>query len=279
VAGPAQAARELRARVGAAPGETLELPRDEVVHALAPPSVNGDDPAETARFAQALLRLHGVRVRPPLSDSGAVRATLRLDRGLAVQGAVAVAVLALLAGATGRPLYAFVLGLAGAIGVFIVARAWPWLDEHAPRAIPRGRTLGALTALVLVAVAGLAVVFPVHESGKDSSGNPAYALSLLQGARESLAAGDLKTAQNRVTQATYADPGNPAIDDVRQQVTIARFKELLDEQARKEGVFDEAERAYAHGDTAKAIKLMSSIKGFRNADERLAVYRRATASR
>src|SRR4051794_21808538 len=260
MAGPGQAARELRERVGSAPGETLELPRDEVVRALAPPSVNGDEPAETARFAQALLRLHGVRVRPPLSDSGAVRATLRIDHGLAVQGAVVVAILAMLAGATGRALYAIVLGLAGAIGVLVVARAWPWLDDHAPRAIPRGRTLGGLTALVPVVLAGLAVVLPIHQSAKGDSGNPAYALSLLQGARDSLAAGDLKTAQNRVTQATYADPGNPAIDDVRQEVTLARFKALLDEQARKEGVFDEAERAYGRGDTAKAIKLMSSIK-------------------
>src|SRR3954453_10471071 len=112
MAAPGQAARELRERVGSAPGETLELPRDEVVRALAPPSVNGDDPEETARFAQALLRLHGVRVRPRLSDAGAVRTTLRIDSGLAVQGAVAVAVLAMLLGATGRVLYALVLGLA-----------------------------------------------------------------------------------------------------------------------------------------------------------------------
>ena len=270
--GPADAARELRRRVEAG-GGTLELPRDEVVHALAPPAVNGDDPEETARFAQALLRLHGVRVRPRLSDAGAVRTTLRIDRGLAVQGAVAVALFAAIVGASGRFLYAVVLGLAGAAGVLLVSKGWDWLDEHAPDLIPRGRTLGALTAFVPVLIAGLAVVLPVHEAGKEKHGNPGLAASLLQGARESLAAGDPKTAQDRVQQARLADPGNPAIDDVRDEVTVAQVRKLLDEQARKEGVFDEAERAYAAGDVKRAIRLMASIKGFRNADARLSAYR------
>jgi hypothetical protein len=278
VAGPADAARELRRRIGASPDETLELPRDEVVHQLAPPSVNGDDPEETARYAQALLLLHGVRARPRLSDAGAVRTTLHLDRGLALQGAVVVAFLALVVGAVGRPLYGLLLGAAGALGVALVAWRFDWLDQRAPRIVPRGRTLGALAAGLPVVVMGLAVVLPIRESRRDD-GDRAKAESLLQGARQSLAAGDVNTADDRVQQALRADPTDPQIAILRDQLVVARVQNLLAEQNRKAGVFDEAERAFRRGDVARAIKLMASIPGYRNADARLAAYKRAQAAK
>jgi hypothetical protein len=277
MAGPAEAARELRRRVEAAPGQTLEMPRDEVVELLAPAQRNGDDPLETARFVQALLRLHGLRARPALTGSGAVRTTLRIDRQLAVQGALAVAVVAVLAGFYGRPLYGVLLAVGAAIGVAAVAYRFAWLDERLPQGVPRGRTLGALTTLVPVLLIFLAVVLPIRQ-GRINDGDPARAAQLVAQARAAIEHGDIGAAQQNVTAAATADPGNPIVDEARGEVIAGRVQKLLDEQNRKEGVFDEAERAFDRGDVRGAIRLMSSIRGFRNADQRLAAYRRAARS-
>jgi hypothetical protein len=158
------------------------------------------------------------------------------------------------------------------IGVGIVAFAFRRLAERAPDWLPRGRTLGVAVTLPLVALMLVAVVLPVRAS-RSNQHNPGFAHSLLDGARQSLAAGDVKSAEDRVVQASFADPGNPDLDNVREQIVVARVQQMLDEQSRKQGLYDRAERAYRGGQTRLAIQLMSQVKGFRDADQRLADFR------
>jgi hypothetical protein len=74
-------------------------------------------------------------------------------------------------------------------------------------------------------------------------------------------------------QASFADPGNPDLANVRQQIVVVRMQQMLDEQSRREGLYARAERAYRTGKTRLAIRLMSQVNGFRDADQRLADFR------
>ena len=269
---PGEEVRDLRRRLVASSNGGVELDRAELVRRLSP-RVEGDDPREVARYAQRLLIFHGLRARPRVDDLQAPRTVVALDRGLAIQGAVALAVAALVVGAAGSPLYGLLLGLGGAVGVALVVLRFHWLAERAPGWLPRGRTLGAAVALPFIVLMFVVAVLPIRAHRSAPHDNPGFATSLLQGARESLKSGDVKTAEDRVVQASFADPNNPDLPNVRDDLVVTRVQQLLDEQNRRQSVYDSAERAYRAGDRRRAIRLMASLKGFRDAQQRVAAFR------
>lgn len=272
---PADEIRELRRRLAREGDGGVEVDRAELVARLAPgrEAVEPDGERNAARYAQRLLMFHGLRARPRVDDLRGERTTVVLDRGLAVQGALVVTVLAALVGAAGSPLYGVLLGVAGLVGTALAAFAFGALDRRAPAWLPRGRTLGAAVAVPLVVAMFFAAVVPIRASRAAHHDNPAFAAALLQGAREALKVKDVDRAEDRVVQASFADPDDPDLDNVRSDVLAARIQAMLDEQARKEGIYARAERAYRAGRRGQAVALMAQIKGFRDADARLADYR------
>lgn len=272
---PSDEIRALRRRLSESANGGVEVDRTDLIARLAPGRgvVGPDGPRDAARYTQRLLMLHGLRTRPRVDDPQASRTTIRLDHGLSIQGAAAVAVLAAVVGAAGSGLYGVLLGAAGLAGTAIAAFAFAALDRRAPDWLPRGRSLGAAVALPLVIVVFFAAVVPIRASRMAHHDNPVFAAALLEGARQSLQVHDVRSAEDRVVQATFADPGNPDLANVRSEVLAARIQQMLDEQSHSEGVYARAERAYRAGRRRDAIVLMEQIKGFRDADQRLADYR------
>jgi uncharacterized membrane protein len=271
------AARELRQRVLHASDGALTLPRDELV-AMFRPGENGKaDPAEAAEFAQAIITQHGLVAMPGVNHA-APAASVRLvaSRSYALQGAAVAVIAATVLGYAGRPLYGLLMGGAGAIGLAVLIWRFEWLDGTVPAWVPRGRLLGLLVTVPLSVVAFLAAVEPLRASGRDDH-KRALAARLVGFADAAIDKGQLQSAQQFLFKAEAQDPGLPTIADVRAHLITATVKAQLDDFARKEGTFDQAERAFQAGDTARAIALMSSLGDFRDAPERLRAIRAAQA--
>jgi hypothetical protein len=62
---------------------------------------------------------------------------------------------------------------------------------------------------------------------------------------------------------------------VRGHLVAARFQAQLAERDRREGIYSQAERAFAAGAYRRAIRLGRSVRGFRDIDRRLRAYRAA----
>jgi hypothetical protein len=271
-------ARELRARIGEHRDGSIVCSREDLVETLGGPAADdggSSDAGEPARFAQAVLTQHGITSEPRLVDAPAGAPTrLRLTRAYAVQGSLVVALLATVAGLYGWWVYGLILAGATGVGCVIVAARFPWLDTTMPRVVPRGRLLGALVAAASGLVIGLATILPIRASREDE-GRRSAAAGLIHQVYLSLERADTDAAQRLFNQAAAADPNAAGLHDARARLTVAHVQELLEEHARREGVFDEAERAFRARRLGRAIRLMSSIRGFRNADQRLAAYRSA----
>jgi hypothetical protein len=122
----------------------------------------------------------------------------------------------------------------------------------------------------------LAAVEPLRASGRDDH-RRALAARLVGFADAAIDNGQLKEAQQFLFKAEAQDPDLPTIADVRAHLVTATVQAQLDDFARKEGTFDQAERAFEAGHTARAIALMSSLGDFRDAPERVRAFRAAQA--
>jgi hypothetical protein len=260
--------------MGASDG-TLTLSRDELV-AMFHPVANGQaDAAEAAEFAQAIITQHGLRAQPAVTDAaptGAVR--LIPSRTYALQSAVVVVIVATVIGYSGRPLYGLLMGAAAAVGLAILIWGFDWLDRTVPASVPRGRLLGLLVTVPLCVIVFLAAVEPLRSSNRGDH-KRALAARLVGFADAAIDRGRLQDAQQFLFKAEAQDPGLPTIADVRAHLITATVQAQLQEFARKEGTFDEAERAFRAGHIARAIALMGSLGDFRNAPERVRAFRAA----
>jgi hypothetical protein len=269
-------ARELRRRVQAS-GGGLTLPRDELV-AMFRPGANGrTDPADAAEFAQAIITQHGLLAQPAVTQAEPT-APVRLvaSRTYALQGAVVAVAAATVLGYAGRPLYGLLMGGAAAIGLLVLIWRFDWLDRTVPAPVPRGRLLGLLVTVPLSAIVFLAAVEPLRASGRGDH-KRALAARFVGFADAAIDRGQLNDARQFLFKAEAQDPDLPTIADVRAHLITATVQAQLDDFARKEGTFDQAERAFHAGNVAKAIALMTSLGDFRDAPERLRAFRAAQA--
>jgi hypothetical protein len=275
--GNQSAARELRRRVLQASGGALTVPRDELV-AMFRPGANGrTDPAEAAEFAQAIITQHGILAQPSVTHAEPT-ASVRLvaTRSYALQGAVVAIIAVTLLGYAGRPLYGLLMGAAAVIGFAVLIWRFDWLDRTVPASVPRGRLLGLLVTVPLSAIVFLAAVEPLRASRRDDH-KRALAARFVGFADAAIDQGRLSDAQQFLFKAENQDPGLPTIADVRAHLTTATVQAQLEDFAHKEGMFDQAERAFGAGDVARAIALMRSLGDFRDAPERLRAFLAAQA--
>jgi hypothetical protein len=270
-------ARELRRRVQQASGGALTLPRDELV-AMFRPGANGQtDPADAAEFAQAIITQHGLLAQPAVTHAKPTAAVrLVASRTYALQGAVVAVAAATVLGYAGRPLYGLLMGGAAAIGLLVLIWRFDWLDRTVPAPVPRGRLLGLLVTVPLSAIVFLAAVEPLRASGRGDH-KRALAARLVGFADAAIDKGQLNDARQFLFKAEAQDPDLPTIADVRAHLITATVQAQLADFARKEGTFDQAERAFRAGNVARAISLMASLGDFRDAPERLRAFRAAQA--
>jgi hypothetical protein len=267
----------LRRRVLYASGRALTLPRDELVALFRPASNGTVDPAEAAEFAQAIITQHGLLAEPAVPEAEpATGVRLVATRSYALQGAIAAVVAATLLGYAGRPLYGLLMGAAGAIGLAVLIWRFDWLDSVVPASVPRGRLLGLLVTVPLSVIVFLAVVEPLRGSGR-SDHKRALAARLVGFADQAIDKGQLREAQEFLFKAEVQKPDLPTIADVRAHLITATVQAQLDELARKEGTYDQAERAFQAGHVARAIALMGSLGDFRDAPDRVRAFRSAHA--
>lgn len=258
--------------------ETLPLPYDpEPLPDDATPEEIAEAEREPLDFAEDVLKRHGVRTRPAPGDvgeSGVV--VLRPSNRYAVQGAVAIGVLALLAGGVMSKIafigfLPFVL-----VGVWIAWRQMHLLDRWVPRVVPRGRILGALLMLVLLAIATIAVVQPARSWARHR-GDVKNAVALSIQAEAQLAAGDIAGARASVDGALQAAPQLGQVIATSQKVMVAQIAANQNAQLAAQAAYDRAEADFRAGRREQAISEMAALGGFADAPARVAVFKQQAA--
>lgn len=246
-----------------------------------------DEEIEEARrepldFAEDVLKRHGVRCRPAPGDVGEQGVVvLRPSNRFAIQGAVAVGVLALIAGGVASK-----IAFAGFLP-FVLVGAWiAWtqmdrLDRWVPRIVPRGRILGALVMIVLLAVSAVVVVNPARDWVRNR-GQVRDAVNLSVQAEAQMAAGDLAGARASVDQALQIKPELGQVQATAQKLMVAQVNAntnaALTAQFAAQNAYDRAEAAYARGDWQEAIDGMAAVGAFADAPTRLALIRADAAA-
>jgi hypothetical protein len=274
-------ARTLREQVDGAPDRILTMPRTEVLELLSPPSLdadgNGSNPnaRDPERYTESLLAQHGLRATPRLTaDKTPPDVRLEPTAGYAVQGAFIVALLATLVGFAGYWVYGIVFAITGALAMALVAWRFDDLRRWAPPVVPRGRLLGAAAASALILLAGLLVVLPIRIN-RTNGGDEGRAQALVASAGQLITAGKFADAKGLLFQAQQLSSHPKGIDDARAQLVVAQVQAALADQNRKDGIYDQAQRAAAAKGYARAIKLGRSIRGFRDIDQLVRAYRAA----
>jgi len=213
-------------------------------------------------YVDGLLTRYGMRVRPHVVEAGPggvvnVRPTSRF----AMQGAFALAITAVVVALpVSRIAVACLIPFALA-GVALVWAKWPLLDRVAPKAIPRGRILGAGVVALFLLIAMVAVVAPTRAWVKDR-GDRANAIVNADVSVQLLASGDVTRAL------LYARAGHE-FDADAPGVAAA----LADAEAAAQGVVDTAASSQADGRWDEAQALLASLQGLNGTEALAAKYR------
>ncbi len=262
--------------------ETLPLPYDPEP---LPDDATDEEIAEAERepldFAEDVLKRHGVRCRPTPGDAGPSGVTtLRPSNRFALQGALAIGILALLAGGVVSKV-AFVGFLPFVlVGVWLIWTQMHRLDRVVPRIVPRGRILGALLMIILLMLSAVAVVQPGRNWVRHR-GDVANAIVLSVQAEAQLSAGDLVGARASVDGALQAAPQLGQVQATAQKLMVAQISAnttaTINANFAAQAAYDRAEAAYKDGNWQEAIDGMTAIGGFSDAPQRLAKIRNEAA--
>jgi Tfp pilus assembly protein PilF len=227
-----------------------------------PPTATAHDAAESAleplEYADGVLTRYGIRCRPSLAAAGSDGVvTLRPTRRFAVQGAALTGIAALFIGG-----FVSKVALIGflpfvIVGIGLVLWQMPRLDRWMPQFVPRGRALGALVMVILIAISTVAVVRPVRER-LTAQGNRTNALILVKEADAQLATGDIAGAILSARGAVDNDASAPGAKE-----TLARVDALARAQIA------DAESSQAAGKWDLAISQLERVGTFYNAPRRI----------
>ncbi|MBM3681610.1 MAG: hypothetical protein FJW81_09900 [Actinobacteria bacterium] len=258
--------------------ELLPLPYDPEP---LPDDATDEEAAEAERepldFAEDVLKRHGVRCRPAPGDVGPDGVVvLRSSNRYAVQGAIGLGVLAIAAALATSKIALAVFVPVVLIGAWLAWRQAHWLDRWVPRIVPRGRIMGALLMLVLLAVASVAVVNPARDWVRNR-GQVRDAVNLSIQAESQLNAGDLAGARASIDQAMQIRPELGQVQATAQKIMVAQVNAHTSAVANanfaSQNAYDRAEAAYAARDWQEAIDGFTALGGFADAPARLAAVR------
>lgn len=258
--------------------ETLPLPYDpEPLPDDATPEEIQEAEREPLDFAEDVLKRHGVRTRPAPGDVGEDGVVvLRPSNRYAIQGAVAIGVLALLAGGAMSKI-AFIGFLPFVVvGVWIAWKQMHLLDRWVPRVVPRGRILGALLMIALLAISAIVVVQPARSWARHR-GDVKNAVALSIQAEAQLAAGDIAGARASVDGALQAAPGLGQVIATSQKVMVAQIAANQNAQFAAQAAYNRAEADFKAGRREQAIAAMAALGGFADAPARVAAFKSQAA--
>ncbi|MGI9187960.1 MAG: hypothetical protein ACR2J9_10680 [Gaiellales bacterium] len=259
--------------------ETLPLPYDpEPLPDDATPEEIQEAEREPLDFAEDVLKRHGVRTRPAPGDVGEGGVVvLRPSNRYAIQGAAAIGILALLAGGAMSKI-AFIGFLPFVVvGIWIAWRQMHLLDRWVPRVVPRGRILGALLMLVLLAISAIVVVQPARSWARHR-GDVKNAVALSVQAEAQLAAGDIAGARASVDGALQAAPQLGQVIATSQKVMVAQIAANQNAQLAAQAAYDRAEADFMAGRREQAISEMAALGGFADAPARVAAFKNQAAT-
>ncbi|MGA0122229.1 MAG: hypothetical protein ACO3KD_04380 [Gaiellales bacterium] len=263
--------------------ELLPLPYDPEP---LPDDATDEEVAEAERepldFAEDVLKRHGVRCRPAPGDVGPDGyVVLRPTNRYAVQGAIGLGLVALAAAAATSKIAAAVFVPVVLVGAWVAWRQAHWLDRWVPRIVPRGRIMGALLMLVLLAVASVAVVNPARDWVRNR-GQVRDAVNLSIQAETQLNAGDLIGARASIDQAMQIRPDLGQVQATAQKIMVAQVNTHTSATTNAafaaQNAYDRAEDAYAAGDWREAIDAFTALGDFADAPTRLAEVRAVAAA-
>ena len=258
--------------------ETLPLPYDpEPLPDDATPEEIQEAEREPLDFAEDVLKRHGVRTRPAPGDVGEGGVVvLRPSNRYAVQGAVAIGILALLAGGALSKI-AFIGFLPFVVvGVWIAWKQMHLLDRWVPRVVPRGRILGALLMIVLLVISAIVVVQPARSWARHR-GDVKNAVALSIQAEAQLAAGDIAGARASVDGALQAAPELGQVIATSQKVMVAQIAANQNAQFAAQAAYNRAEADFQAGRREQAIAAMAALGGFADAPARVAAFKNQAA--
>ena len=258
--------------------ETLPLPYDpEPLPDDATPEEIQEAEREPLDFAEDVLKRHGVRSRPAPGDVGENGVVvLRPSNRYAIQGAAGIGILALLAGgAFSKIAFAGFLPFV-IVGVWIAWKQMHLLDRWVPRAIPRGRILGALLMIILLAISAIVVVQPARSWARHR-GDVKNAVALSVQAEAQLAAGDIAGARASVDGALQAAPDLGQVIATSQKVMVAQIAANQNAQFAAQAAYNRAEADFKAGKRDQAIAEMTALGGFADAPARAAAFRNQSA--
>ena len=258
--------------------ETLPLPYDpEPLPDDATPEEIQEAEREPLDFAEDVLKRHGVRSRPAPGDVGENGVVvLRPSNRYAIQGAAAIGILALLAGgAMSKIAFAGFLPFV-IVGVWIAWKQMHVLDRWVPRVVPRGRILGALLMIVLLAISAIVVVQPARSWARHR-GDVKNAVALSVQAEAQLAAGDITGARASVDGALQAAPDLGQVIATSQKVMVAQIAANQNAQFAAQAAYNRAEADFKAGKRDQAIAEMTALGGFADAPARATAFRNQAA--
>lgn len=233
----------------------------------------GDD----AEFAHSYLRLHGVSTEPPLAKAQhGSQVRVRYGNRLALEAAIGVTLVLGLPALAAYWAYGVVLLGLGSVAIGALVWSWHQLDRRLPGWLPRGRATGLTVALALLVVIGgpICLVIRQHRTVQANSGEAA---TLVRQADAALDRGDTTGAQALLFRAEGVAKGKlpEFTEDVRVHLLVKEVQALLADQDRKAGIYNQAVRAGDAGHSGRAVRLLRSIAGFRDADSLAREYQRA----
>ena len=258
--------------------ETLPLPYDpEPLPDDATPEEIQEAEREPLDFAEDVLKRHGVRSRPAPGDVGENGVVvLRPSNRYAIQGAAGIGILALLAGgAFSKIAFAGFLPFV-IVGVWIAWKQMHVLDRWVPRVVPRGRILGALLMIVLLAISAIVVVQPARSWARHR-GDVKNAVALSVQAEAQLAAGDITGARASVDGALQAAPDLGQVIATSQKVMVAQIAANQNAQFAAQAAYNRAEADFKAGKRDQAIAEMTALGGFADAPARATAFRNQAA--
>ena len=258
--------------------ETLPLPYDpEPLPDDATPEEIQEAEREPLDFAEDVLKRHGVRSRPAPGDVGENGVVvLRPSNRYAIQGAAGIGILALLAGgAFSKIAFAGFLPFV-IVGVWIAWKQMHVLDRWVPRVVPRGRILGALLMIVLLAISAIVVEQPARSWARHR-GDVKNAVALSVQAEAQLAAGDITGARASVDGALQAAPDLGQVIATSQKVMVAQIAANQNAQFAAQAAYNRAEADFKAGKRDQAIAEMTALGGFADAPARATAFRNQAA--
>ena len=254
------------------PYEPNQLPEDATAAELA------ESAREPLDFVDDVLKRHGIGCRPAPADAGSDgTVVLRPSNRFALQGALTIGLLALIASVGVSKVAFLVFVPVVALGVWLVWRQSSRVDRFAPRFVPRGRILGALLLVVLLGIATVGIVQPAR-TWMRNRGDVTNAIALSAQADAQLAAGDVPGARASVDQALQIEPGLGSVQATAQKVIVAESAANLSTQLAAQAAYQRAEAAFAKQEWQTAIEQMTALGSFADAPQRLAQYRATAAT-